>query len=194
MKTTWMVAVAAALVALPGALLGQETVQTKETVQELTKEQERDLTQTREQIRKELKLKDADLEPVQAQLREYFRLQGDGDHLRATVRFGWENGCKQECLGEMVRSMNHAMVRGMQDREARQLVCDTLRDRVRDRDRDRIRLTDSQLGDQVRVRAQERLQDWERDRERLMREFMERERQRDVDRQRDPARTHRGGG
>lgn len=187
------------LIAVPafGADKTRDRDQTQLQIQDEEPDQTRDriLLQLHDRLRDELKLDDGTLAALGDGLQQYLTLGGDEQHIRATIRTGWELGCKGECLREMVQSANRAMIAGMQDGPACSMIRDTLREQVRERDQQHASWTDTELGDRLHDRIREQLRDFDRERQRLMEQEMRRDWERDQQRdmQRDHQRVGQGG-
>ncbi len=122
-----------------------------------TRDQDRDLVKLRDQIHQETKLSQQELDALDPDLKEYLKNRGGGEQVRQMIRTALQNNCKATCLGEMVRTMNRAMIQGVGDKEARNMVESALREQIRERDQQRLTLSEQELGDKVRARVQERL-------------------------------------
>lgn len=190
-------------VGLTASLVGTASAQVQDRDQDRTQEQDRtyyqtgshgergiqerdrarDTQQLRDVLRNEGKLNSTEVSGLEPELQTYQKLQGDPEHLRATVRASEELGCQGECMGEVVRTMNRAMLHGMQDREAGVMVRTTLQEQVRLQEQTRTRASEQALGDQLRIRVQEKLQQWEQVREQLRQDELQRDQEREMLRQ-----------
>lgn len=125
--------------------------------QDRTGDQDRDLLQLRDQIHKDTNLSQQVLDALDPDLKEYLKNKGDANQVREMVRTAVKSNCTGTCLGEMVRTMNHAMTQGVGDKQARNMVENALSAQIRERDQKRLTLSEQELGDKVRARVQERL-------------------------------------
>jgi hypothetical protein len=155
---------------------------------------EQDFDQLRIYLRKKVKLSDAEIDALEPACTRYFRQRGEQEHIQAMIRTGWEEGCRGECMQEMVRSTTRAMVWGVQDVEATEMVQTALREQLRERTRMGANWTDAELGDRLHDRVQTHLRTWERDHERLMEQDRLHEQEREQLREREREGEHKGAG
>lgn len=172
----------------------QDQDQDRDQDQDQLREQEQQMDLLRTHLRKQLKMTDAECDAIQPELQRYFRLRGDQEPIRATIRVAWDANCKGECLRETVHAMNKAMVFGMQSVAAGEMVQATIRAEVQEMERVGAKWTHGEFGDQVRDQVRDRLRLWQREQERLLDQEMLREREREQQReqQRDMQRDQTG--
>lgn len=155
-------------------ITGQNVVSAQEQSQDRDRMMERDYMRLRERIHKETDLSDEELKALGPSLREHLRIKGKGEQLRAMIRESLDAGCKGTCLSEMIRTMNHAMTRGLSEEEARKRIASELRTQMRERERQN--LSDKEVGERVRSRVEKQIDV----RERKMKEMHERSMEREM--------------
>lgn len=123
---------------------------------------DRDSLQLREQLKKDTGISDSDMSVISKELDEYARRTQDREQIRNLVRNSLDEGCRGECLAEVIDAMNDSVKSGMSPREAQTMVNESLRSEKRERKE----LSGKELGERVKRSVETRLRNMEQDSDR----------------------------
>lgn len=103
-----------------------------------------------------------DMNAMDPELRRYLKAERERSELKLMVSDAVEEGCRGECLREVLATMNRAADRGVEDWRAREMVTEALRKETLERETgmDSGGVT---LGTAVRLRVEENLREEDRE-------------------------------
>jgi hypothetical protein len=121
------------------------------------RDRSKEMTQLREQLSQAVSLSPEDFSAMEPELNRYMARQRDRSQLQQAVKSAYQMGCRGECMGTMVHSMNQAMAQGSTAKQARSMCSDALGVAVKERERTRSQWGDKELGEQLRQRVESRI-------------------------------------
>lgn len=144
LKALGLVAALALTLAVPGLSPAGDMYRDKD------RDMNEESVQLREELRMNTSISDDDMNTMSKELNEYARRTRDREQIRELVKASLEEGCRGECLSELVDAMNDSIKRGMSPVEAQSLVTETLRQQKQERKE----LSGKDLGERVRERVE----------------------------------------
>ena len=143
---------------------GASLADDKDRTREMSRDSDQDSLELREELRKNTALTDDDMTAISKELNEYARRTRDREQIRELVRNSLDEGCRGECLSEVIDAMNDSVKKGIGPGEAQAMVTETLRKEKMERKE----LSGKALGERVKERVEANIREMKRDRDRTM--------------------------
>ncbi len=139
-----------AAVALVGLALGGLAL-AQASDRRLTQEQEKKMLRIQEDLRSEAKLPARQVSALDEDIRAYVRRGGGDAQMREVIREAVRNDCKGQCIHEVVGGMKQAVGAGLNDREARHAMVQTIKAEKLEQKQSKAKLTEAEYGERIRT-------------------------------------------